>query len=107
MKLRFDKLKQIGEPSESLLEVGLFATDAELVQISDQFATLCGPHVILDFSCFPKRFFFPFVKRLLAKPKIETLLGTYTVPDRYFHGVLAEDHQAFAHLPLFGPSQFP
>jgi hypothetical protein len=107
LTLRLDKLRQIGDPSEGIVEVGLFATDAEIVQIVDQFATFCGPHVVVDFSCFPKRFFFPFVKRLLAKTQIETLVGTYTVPEHYFPGVLAEDHQPFAHLPLFGPSQFP
>jgi hypothetical protein len=107
LKLQLDKLQQIGEPTEGVIEVGLFATDAEIVEIADQFAAVCGLHVILDFSCFPKRFFFPFVKRLLAKAKIETLVGTYTVPEHYYQGVLAEDHQAFGHLPLFGPSRFP
>jgi hypothetical protein len=107
LQLRLDKLRQIGQPSEGITELELFATDAEIVQIVDQFASACGPHVILDLSCFPKRFFFPFVKRLLAKARIETLVGTYTIPEQYFAGVLAEDHLGFAHLPLFGPSQFP
>lgn len=107
LKLRLDKLKHIGEPSEGVVDAGLFATDAEIVQVVDQFAASCGPHVIVDFSCLPKRFFFPFVRRLLAKAKIETLIGTYTIPEHYFPGVLAEDPQPFGHLPLFGPSQFP
>jgi len=107
IKLRLDKLQQIGGPSEGIIEIDLFATDAEIINVVDQFASVCGPHVMVDFSCFPKRFFFPFVKRLLSQTKIETLIATYTVPDHYFSGLLAEDHQVFAHLPLFGPAQFP
>lgn len=107
LRMRTERLEQIGRPSEEIAMPALFATDAEIVQLVDQFASICEPHVILDFSCFPKRFFFPFVKRLLSKPKIETLLATYTIPERYPSELLAEDHQAFAHLPMFGPSQFP
>lgn len=107
IKMRIERLEQIGRPTEEIAEPGLFATDAEIVQLVDHFVSICERNVILDFSCFPKRFFFPFVKRLLSKSKIETLLATYTIPERYSSELLAEDHQAFAHLPMFGPSQFP
>jgi hypothetical protein len=61
----------------------------------------------VDISSFPKRFFFPFIKRLLAAPQIETLLASYTLPESYPTESLAEDHVPLAHLPLFGPSSFP
>jgi hypothetical protein len=107
MKLRDHKLQQIGTPTEPIISIGLFSSDAEIVRIADEFASKSGPDVIIDFSCFPKRIFFPFIKRLLANKNIETLLGTYTLPESYSSGLLAEDHQPFAHLPLFGPSRFP
>src|SRR6185312_11870658 len=64
-------------------------------------------HILLDVSSFPKRFFFPFVKRLLSNQNIESLVVTYTIPQAYSAEALAEDHLPFAHLPLFGPSSFP
>lgn len=105
--LRLTKLNGIGSPSEGLPEVPLFAADAQIVNTVDQFAAVCEPHVLLDLSSLPKRFFFPFIKRLLLSRRIETLIATYTVPEHYLPGELAEDHSGFAHLPLFGPAGFP
>jgi hypothetical protein len=102
-----NELAALGTPSNGTPEEPLFANDARIVALADGFAAVSGPNVIIDISCLPKRFFFPFLHRLLSNSKITTLVATYTVPDRYHDGILAEDHEPFAHLPLFGPRQFP
>ena len=91
----------------TIQQVELFSSDEKIVAIADSFAASASPHVILDISALPKRFFFPFLKRLLRSQRVETIVATYTVPERYGTGDLAEDHQPFTHLPLFGPSAFP
>ena len=67
---------------------------------------MCGWHVVLDISTFPKRFFFALVKKLLSSPRLESILVTYTLPESYAES-LAEDHVPFASLPLFGPTVHP
>ena len=84
----------------------LFSSDQEIVAAVDAFTLTASPHVVLDISSLPKRFFFPFLKRLLRSQRIETIVATYTVPASY-GSELAEDHQPFDHLPLFGLSSFP
>ncbi len=85
----------------------LFASDQEIVGFVDAFAASVSPHVVLDITALPKRFFFPFLKRLLLSSRVETIVATYTIPECYGSGDLAEDHQPFTDLPLFGPSKFP
>lgn len=85
----------------------LFSPDEDIVRAADSFVAGSQPHVVFDISAFPKRFFFPLLKRLLRPNNLETIVVTYTVPDMYGRGDLAEDHQPFTHLPLFGPSSFP
>jgi len=91
----------------AVISMALFSSDQEIVQAVDTFIAAASPHVVLDISALPKRFFFPIVKRLLRPNRLETVVVTYTVPETYGQGDLAEDHQPFTHLPLFGPSSFP
>ena len=62
--------------------------------------------VILDVSSMPKRFFFPILKILLSRPdSVESLVVTYSAPEVYFEGKLAENFDDWDHLPLFGISK--
>jgi hypothetical protein len=106
-RVRRGELTAIGMPSGGAPRESLFARDAAIVALADAFGEASGPNAIIDISCLPKRFFFPCLHRLLNNPKIANLVATYTVPERYHDGRLAEDHQPFAHLPLFGPREFP
>ena len=81
---------------------GLFASHGEIVKIADDFAVAAGSNIIIDISCLPKRFFFPFVKRLLSKAAIRNVLVTYTRPIGYTSDELAENYQEAQSLPLFG-----
>lgn len=105
-KQRNNEITQIGLPSEGIWQSTLFCTSGELVSLADRFLGLCGRHVILDISTFPKRFFFALVKKLLSSTIIDSLVVTYTLPERYADS-LAEDHAPFASLPLFGPTTHP
>jgi hypothetical protein len=87
--------------------MSLFSSDQEIVHTVEAFVAAAGLHVVLDISAMPKRFFFPILKRLLRPNRLETVVVTYTVPETYGEGDLAEDHQPFTHLPLYGPSSFP
>ena len=91
----------------SIKTMDLFSPDQDIVQTVDDFVASSAPHVVLDISAMPKRFFFPILKRLLKATRLETIVVTYTVPETYGQGDLAEDHQPFTHLPLYGPSSFP
>jgi hypothetical protein len=103
---RDNELSAMGRPSEGVWQSSLFATSGELVALADRFLSISGPHVILDISTFPKRFFFALVKKLLGSPNIDSIVVTYTLPETYEES-LAEDHVPFASLPLFGPSTHP
>ncbi len=97
----------IAAPSMVDISLDLFSDTADIVKCSDDFVSAAGPDVILDISCFPKRFFFPFIHRLLSSQSIRNLIVTYSVPEAYYEGTLAEDHKPLAHLPLFGIQEFP
>jgi hypothetical protein len=107
MQKRHDELQSIGTTSQPLVNTDIFSSSSELVAIADDFLRVCGPHVIVDISSFPKRFFFPFLKRVLSDRKIQTCIATYALPNSYHPDTLSEDHLPFAHLPLFGPVGHP
>lgn len=97
---------QGGSFSVDYLRTELFASDAQIVQLIKQVADSGVTNLVCDISCMPKRFFFPFVKLLLRKQEIQNLVFTYTVPESYHSGLLAEDHGPLQNLPLFGPTTF-
>ena len=102
-----EKLYAAGEPSEGTVLRPLLDRHENIVAVIDKFMETTATDVVLDISCFPKRFFFPFVKRLQNNPQIRNLIVTYTIPEAYFDGTLAEDHRTLAHLPLFGVETYP
>lgn len=59
-------------------------------------------NIILDISCFPKRFFFPFIKFLINSKQIENFVVTSTMPEKYKLGKLAENYSQWDTLPFFG-----
>ena len=67
-----------------------------------EFLKVCGPNVVIDLSSLPKKFFFPIVKMILAAD-VENVIATYTVPETYTPGSLAEDLDTWKPLPMFRP----
>jgi hypothetical protein len=104
---RRDELKSIRGQDETIKEYDLFADHNQIVQGIQSFISTAGPNILLDVSSMPKRFFFAYTKLLLRAPSVKNLLVTYTVPERYYPGALAEDPKSLAPLPLFGSEEFP
>jgi len=63
-----------------------------------------GSSVVLDITSFPKRFFFPILRRLAETPQVQNLVLTYTCPASYAPGdePLYEDIEPWRVLPGFG-----
>lgn len=83
----------------------LLEPPSDIVEIVQQFLSNSGPNVILDVSSMPERFFFPLVKLLLKETKaVHNLIVTYTFPVGHTPEKLAENPDAWDHLPLFSGS---
>jgi hypothetical protein len=100
-------LEGIGVPGSIIPIHPLFDITENIVNRIESFIETSGESVILDITCLPERFFFPFVRKLVESPKVKDLLVTYSVPEKYFDGALAEDHRSMSHLPLFGSEEYP
>lgn len=66
-------------------------------------ATSAGKSIVLDITCFPKRFFFPILQSLVGDPRVENLILTYTSPEGYAPEgeSLYEDIEPWRTLPGF------
>lgn len=58
-------------------------------------------NIILDISCFPKRFFFPLVKWIFNNDKINNFIVLNTTPETYRSGKLVENFAEWDTLPFF------
>jgi len=78
---------------DELYKINEFANEAEQA----------GESIILDVTSFPKRFFFPILKRLALSTRTRNLILTYTCPDKYpSDAPLYEDIEPWKCLPAFG-----
>ena len=80
----------------------LFEKTGDTIQWIEDFIAQAAPNVIVDITSFPKRFFFPIIKKMLKNDRIENLVITYTVPKAYPAEDLAENFETWRPLPLFG-----
>lgn len=90
-----------GGKRESLRDFALLDRIYELLGLAD---VICGtsPHVVLDITSLPKRFFFILLKRLLLAGHVRNLIVTYTLPAGYeTHEPLCEDPEPWGNLPTF------
>ncbi len=79
----------------------LFEKHELILGAIQQFVSRNCENVVLDISCLPKLFFFPFVKYLILHAStIKNLMVTYTAPQRY-NPVLSEDFEKWRPLPSF------
>jgi len=94
------------ESDYTQLEAPLLATEDELIDLADNLlAELDCETMLLDISCFPKRFFCFLLKQLLRASEVSTLVVSYTQarPGGYAAGRLSLDPIASDHLPGFAP----
>lgn len=81
----------------------LLASEDFLLNLVDLLIARASGQIVLDITCFPRRFFCLMVKRLLASNGVRSLIVTYgEVPQGgYSEGHLAEDPMSCDFLPGF------
>lgn len=72
-----------------------------IVESLREFLKNSNGSVILDISCFPKRFFFPIVKFIIRDYELNDLIITYTSPNSYSSDNLSDNPQPWITLPAF------
>jgi hypothetical protein len=93
-------LQVIGQPDE-VKSINLFCSLQQLFDLIDPFFAGCSEDLIIDTSSFPKRFFFPIVKRAKLSGRFRNLMLMYTVPQIYTMDALSEDPEPWRELPYF------
>ena len=84
----------------TLAPVQLFADLDTVASEVGSFLGRSSPHVLLDISSMPKRWFFPAIRFLMADDRVQTLIAAYASPDRY-GPQLAYDPRPIQVLPGF------
>jgi hypothetical protein len=97
---RKNQIKDKGVPESNIIDVPLFADLDFVSERVEVFLELASPHVLVDISSLPKRWFFPLLKVLLSSHRVETLVTAYASPNDY-GGVLAENPDPIKMLPGF------
>ena len=92
-----------GGHAESVVELDILLQYGGIERHIREFCSCSSSNIVLDVTCFPKRFFFPIVKHLLRGSGSQTanLILTYSIPESYAVGRLAENCGEWAHLPSF------
>jgi len=102
---RLGEFASAGGNVSDIIDARLFNSHAEIVTIIDEFIRDSNGSILLDITSLPKRFFFPFIRRILtsaASSSIRDFIVTYTPPASYTKEPLAEDFNLWSQLPLFG-----
>jgi hypothetical protein len=101
IKERYTELTRLGVSPDIVQQHDIAETHDEILRPLETFVASGQSNLILDVTCFPKRFFFPMLKRLLDYPTIKNIIVTYTKPKCYTPGKLAENFDDWSHLPMF------
>jgi hypothetical protein len=108
------RMKEVEEDYRRIVQHNVFISDLNLLCSNNDivnaflmFIDACSGNVVIDATCFPKRFFFPFVKLAIQNGRIQNLMVTYGKPLSYTTDELSEDPEPWDHIPLFGPIEFP
>lgn len=93
-------------PAVSVSESDLFYQNwQKIIDYFDNIAQHNTKNIILDISCMPKRFFFPFIKRLHKyRDTISNLIVINTISESYPDAstvAISEDYEDGNNLPLF------
>lgn len=101
LKARRETFVNGGGDESCIRPHNLFERAGDIIQLAENFIAQSSGNIILDITCFPKRFFFPICRLFLQSPTVTTLIVTYAIPIRYPDSPLAEDFQEWRALPLF------
>lgn len=78
-------------PKMEFFETELLDPPQDFIDLIDEWLSSKPHRVIIDMAAMPKRFLVVLLKRLIGNTEVQEILVTYTVPERYTSGVLAED----------------
>lgn len=98
---RYTELTRLGVSSDIVNQHDIAETHDEILRPLEIFVASGQSNLVLDVTCFPKRFFFPMLKRLLDYPTIKNIMVTYTKPKYYTPEKLAENFDDWSQLPMF------
>lgn len=105
---RRGEYKALGGDESAIETHQLLERDDLIVQAARAFLQNATDNVIIDISCFPKRFFFPLVKMLYQAPRLRNILASYSVPAAYAKGEpLAEETLPRNHIHSMFVSSYP
>ena len=96
----------LGRKKNEIQDFLLFDLHNKIISSINEFLSKTNGNIILDITCFPKKFFFPILK-ILKTFKLKNLIITYSSPEKYSSEELSSNPDSWGHLPLFGPSNFP
>ncbi len=105
-KHRQDLTSLLGS-AHQVMDMGLLDSPKILKKNVEQFIASANRKIIIDISCFPKRYFFPILKILYKSTNVDELIACYSLPETYHSGDLAEDPLPWAHIPMFQGSEKP
>ena len=96
-----------GGREEEIINCDIRDNFSDIVQYTNSFIDQSQEQIIIDISTFPKKFFFPIIKEILRITKDNTIIITYTKPEKYDRlKPLAIDPGPWKSLPGFQES-FP
>ncbi len=95
-----------GVKSSHIIDVDLLGSVDYFLTIVKEFINKSNGNIILDITSFPKRFFFPILKRLINDASLLNLVVTYTKPEEYAKSDLSWDPSDWNHLPSFMSNDF-
>ncbi|MBC8432538.1 MAG: hypothetical protein H8D96_11530 [Desulfobacterales bacterium] len=72
-----------GGDKKSIRECYILDNWDEIRAVTDEFLSVSKKNVIIDISTLPKRFFFSIMRRLLETSTSDTIIATYTRPEKY------------------------
>lgn len=91
--------------THAVQQLKLLGSPILLKQVITRFIAISNGNIVLDISCFPKRFFFPIIKLLHEADDVQNLLVCYSLPDKYHDGPLSEEPLSWSHIPMFQQSE--
>lgn len=102
---KLNKNQRLAErQAKSILRVhrtDVLCNEGTLIQTLTEVISLCSSNLIIDISAMPKRFFIPLVTLAVENQKLNSLLITYTTPEKHGESI-AEDPQPWRALPMYG-----
>jgi hypothetical protein len=106
-----DKLKRKNEHIDLIKSYNLnpiignfdlqYTNDEIIYEYIHQIINVSSGNILLDISCFPKKYFFPIIKFILWSDKIDNFIVLNTLPMQYREGYLSGDFAEWKTIPFF------